>query len=655
MTDTRGFFPTKLLHHVLIGLALVVVAYHALSSWTTLHNAMEHYTTHLGLILLVVALDWAHRSSGLYEGGKRVARLLFVAAVVVSFGVACGYLYIFAEDLEISQPFLERHEFVIGFLLLIPVILLTWVVWGWVLALICACGALYFWLGHLMPEAVAGIKFRDFEVMSDIAGMGGPRGMYKYIPLSADTIFLLIVYGGLLAGTRVIDMFAEFGKAIGRLFRGGIGYSAIVASSLIGMVTGQAVANIVLSGSMTIPTMKRRGFTGEQAGAIECLASNGSQFLPPIMGLGAFLMAVILGIGYIEVVTAAILPAALYVGIVGVGLYAMIQASPSIPYDVEEVDWNRIWWTLPSFLISFGALIALLYQHFSGGKAGFWGIALLLAMAFLRPRRYQPTLKQVLDGLLQGVTATTKLALILVAIGIIVQMLITTGLGNRLGRVMIETSGDSLGIGLIIGMIISLFIGMGLPTPAAYSLIAIVVIPSLIDLGMPPLAAHFFGFYFAVYSSLTPPVAVGVLTAVRISGAGFLSTARECLRLGGVGLLLPFMFVAFPNVLGFPNFEAETLVASGLVLLCSYMLGVSLYGSFRGRLTTVERLFLLIGPAAFLTYLVLRDPWIAAIPPLTFAIFIAYRRKKTRDWLRRPVGSDSIHQLDSEPAQERAD
>ena len=642
MTEAQGSKLTQPLQVFMACGAVVMVGYQALTTWTTLHNAMEHYTTHLGFVLIIVAIDWSVRCTQLYDGAKLLRWLAITAAVAASVGVACGYFYVYASDFEISQPFIEDHEFIIGLMIIIPVIMLTWIVWGWVLASICTLCAIYFWLGHLLPGALAGPEFRNFEVMSYIAGMGGPRGLYKYIPLSADTIFLLIVYGGLLTGTRVIDMFAEFGKAIGRLLRGGVAYSAVVASSLIGMVTGQAVANIVLSGSMTIPTMKRRGFTGEQAGAIECLASNGSQFLPPIMGLGAFLMAVILGISYIEVVTAAVLPAILYVGIVGVGLYAMIQASPSIPYDIEEVDWPRIWWILPSFMVSFGTLIVLLYMHYSGGKAGFWGIVLILATAFIRPRRYRPNPRELLDGLVQGVAAATKLALILTAIGIAVQMLITTGLGIRLGRLMIETSGDSLAIGLVLGMIISLFIGMGLPTPAAYSLIAIVVIPSLIDLGMPPLAAHFFGFYFAVYSSLTPPVAVGVLTAVRISGAGFMSTAWECLRLGGVGLLLPFMFVAFPNILDFPNIEIETWIASVLMLLGSYMLGTALYGHFRGELRAGERLFLLIGPAAFLTYLVLRDPWIGVITPGAFALFVVYRRKKTPDWLRRPSELGSI-------------
>lgn len=631
MTGAERSKLTRPLQLFLACAAVIMVGYQALTSWMTLHNTMEHYTTHLALVLIIVAIDAAMRFTLLRDGTHLVRGLVIAVASVISVALACTYLYVYAADLEISQPFIENHEFVIGLMLIIPIIVLTWIVWGWVLASVCALGAFYFWLGHMLPGAFAGPEFRNFEVMSYIAGLGGPRGLYKYIPLSADTIFLLIVYGGLLTGTRVIDMFAEVGKGIGRLFRGGVAYSAVAASSMIGMVTGQAVANIVLSGSMTIPTMKRRGFSGEQAGAIECLASNGSQFLPPIMGLGAFLMAVLLGISYIEVVTAAILPAVLYVGIVGVGLFALIQGSPSIPYDEADVDWPRIWWTLPSFVISFGALLVLLSMHYSGGKAGFWGIAFLLATAFLRPPQYWPELRQLLDGLVQGVVAATKLALILTAIGIVVQMLITTGLGIRLGRLMIETSGDSLAIGLVLGMIISLFIGMGLPTPAAYSLIAIVVIPSLIDLGMPPMAAHFFGFYFAVYSSLTPPVAVGVLTAVRISGAGFMSTAWECLRLGGVGLLLPFMFVAFPNILAFPNIEPMTWVASVVMLIGSYMLGVALYGSFRGPLSGVERVFLLTGPVTFLVFLYFKDLWLAALIPAVFLVFVAYRFRSTPD------------------------
>lgn len=613
---------------VVVLLTLGSLAYQSLSVWATLHGAMGHYTTHLALVLLLVAAHQIHTHARMNQTQRRfLLEASAAVAAALAAGYACGYLYINAEALEISQPFIGQWDYVAGALLLGAILLLTWRAWGAVLAGICLAAGLYFAFGHLMPEPLTTRRFEPFLIMSYLSGMGSPRGVFNYIPLSSDTIFLLVAFGGVLHGTLVIDAFNELGRAIGRLFRGGVSYSAVLASTLIGMVTGQAVANIALSGSMTIPTMKRRGFTAEQAGAIECLASNGSQLVPPIMGLGAFLMAVILGVDYITVVAAAVFPAMLYLAILGLGLSAMIQASPNIPTGREPVDWARIAWTLPSFVVAFGTLLTLLYMRYSGGFAGFSGIALMVLLSFARPAPYRPSLRRLVDGTVEGVMAAAKLALILAAIGIIVQMLTTTGLGVTLGRLMIEVSRESLTVGLVLGMIISLVIGMGLPTPAAYALIAIVVVPSLIDLGIQPIAAHFFGFYFAIYSSLTPPVAVAVLTAIRISGGGLMSTAWECIRLGGVSILLPFVFVAFPSVLGFPDITLKAGVVFVLTLSASFMMACSLYGVLRGRLGWGERLILLLGPATFLAYLFTGAPWLGVVAPALLAAVYAYRRQ----------------------------
>jgi TRAP-type uncharacterized transport system fused permease subunit len=175
-------------------------------------------------------------------------------------------------------------------------------------------------------------------------------------------------------------------------------------------------------------------------------------------------------------------------------------------------------------------------------------------------------------------------------------------------------------------MLISLFIGMGLPTPAAYSLVAIVVIPSLIDLGVEPLVAHFYGFYFAIYSSVTPPVAVAILTAVRISNGGFMRTAVECLKLGGTCVLLPFLLIAFPDVLDFPVLRPKTWLAVAFMLLASYMLAASIYGWVRRPLAPWQRLLLLSGPVAFMAYLELPDPWLPALATLVLAMLLARRR-----------------------------
>ena len=611
--------------------ALITVAYTALSVFWTLHNAMEHYTAHLGAILLLIAMRTAIDRGSAVAGARRAAWLTFAGLMTICTLISAVYLYVMAQDLELSQPFLTRVQYFVGLMLLIAVLGLNWVVWGTALTVVCLAAALYFGLGHLFPSPVVDLRFPPEVVMSYLAGMGGPRGVYTFIPLSADTILLLLVYGGLMTSTHVLDMFDEIGKAIGNLVRGGVSYSCIAASSLVGMVTGQTVSCIALSGSMTIPTMIRGGFTKEQAGSIEVMAANGSQIIPPVMGLGAFLMAVILGISYVEVVAAAVLPAFLYMFTLAIGVYALIQASPNIPYNRQSVNWEKILWILPSFLPSIVLVVVLLSMRYSAGMAALVGIATMLGLSFVRPKRYRPPFTRIIQGLRDGALAGAQLAVILAAIGIIVQMLVTTGLGTLFSELMIRVSGNSLELALLMGMGICLLIGMGLPTPAAYSLAAIVVIPSLIDVGVNPLAAHFYGFYFAVFSSFTPPVAVGVMMASRIAGGSFKRTCYESFKLGGICMLLPFFFVAFPNSLQFPNFAVETLIASLLLCVSTLMLAGAIYGGLAGPLTKGERLFLLTGPVAALIYFDLRDPLVAWLPPVLLAGFWLFRRSRRRE------------------------
>ncbi len=620
----------KLLERVFAAVALVAVAYHAASVFWTLHGAMEHYTTHMAMILLLVTLQGAISS---WQSARRPAWLVFFALMAACTLVTTPYLYLEAEALELSQPFLTRWQYVVGLLLLIAVFGLNWVVWGTALTVVCLAAALYFALGDLLPTPVVDLKFSPQVVMSYLAGMGGPRGVYTFIPLSAETIFLLLVYGGLMTSTLVLDMFNELGKAIGNFLRGGVAYSCIAASSLVGMVTGQTVSCIALTGSMTIPTMKRNGYTSLQAGAIEVMAANGAQLIPPVMGLGAFLMAVILGVSYVEIAAAAILPAFLYMFTLAIGVWALVQASPHIPFERQRVDWRKFFWVLPAFLPSIALVVVLLSLRYSANMAALWGIVALVGMTFLRPKEYRPSLRALLEGLRDGALAGAQLAIILAAIGVIVQMLVTTGLGTLFGRLMIDVAGDSQVIALLLGMAIAVVIGMGLPTPAAYSLVAIVMIPSLIDVGIDPLAAHFYGFYFAVFSSFTPPVAVGCLMAARISGGSFMGTCIECFKLGGVCLLLPFFMVAFPNALRFPDLTAETLINTALLCVSTVMFAAAIYGGLIGRLSAMERAYMVLGPVFTLLYYKTLMAWMAWLPVLALLGFIVYKvvaRKRLR-------------------------
>lgn len=618
----------RALRGLLTLVTIVLIAYSCLTVWFSMTGAMEHYTIHVSLIFMLVTAEIMVVK---YRDNRKV--MIFAMGLFVAIAISGLYFISEAKTLEFSQPFITSRDFVFGLLLVSSILSVAWLVWGPVLALICIIAAAYFAFGYLLPDDLATSRKYDANlIVSYLAGMGGPRGVLNYAPLSADVIFLLLVYGGTLHGTRIIDMFGEIGNAIGNLFRGGVAYSATTASLLIGMVTGQSVSNIALSGSMTIPTMTRTGFTRNEAGAIEVLASTGSQLLPPIMGLGAFLMSVILGISYIEVATAAIIPAGLYLFAVLSGIVCLIAASRKIPFNRQVVDWRLICWIAPSFVISFSVLIALLLMRFSPPMGGFWGIILAVGFSFLRPKEYRPNLGKLLGGFQEGALAGAKLTVILSAIGIIVQMLVTTGTGLSLGRLMIEASAGNLAIGLILGMLVSLVIGMGLPTPAAYALIAIVVVPSLIDLGVDPLTANFYGFYFAIFSTLSPPVAVGILTAIRISDGTFMGTAWECFKLGGVCFLLPFLFVAFPNILGFPNIELETIAMVGAYFLATIMLSAATYGAIPGRLLgKLERQIVgIAGPVVFILTLFADSIALHAITPICFILWMIWHIKQRK-------------------------
>ena len=616
----------RALSAALVGLAFVVAGYHVLDVFWTLHSAMPHYIVHLGMVLVVVALkvvlDGMNAPSVI---ARSVLCTIGYASIAMTIA-ATAYLYANNSSLEVSQPFLTNLQFAIGLMLIIVVFALNWLVWGAALTIVCLTAALYFGFGHLFPGVMRDLALEPGVIVSNLAGMGSPRGLFMYVPLSADTILLLLVYGGLMSGTKVLDMFAELGNAIGNYLRGGVAYSCIAASSLIGMVTGQTVSCIALTGSVTIPTMIRGGFRKEEAGAIEVLAANGSQIIPPIMGLGAFLMAVITGIPYVEIAKAAIFPAVLYVVTLVIGVVMAIHHFTDIGFSRQVIDWRRFLWILPSFIPSIGAVIALLYLRYSANLAACTGIAVLVTMSFLRPRQYRPKRSELVIGVRDGVVAAAQLGLILAAIGIIVQVLLTSGLGTAFSSLMVAISGRHVELALLVGMAIALIIGMGLPTPAAYSLCTIVMIPPLIDVGIPTLVAHFFGFYFAVLSAITPPVAVGILMAVRISGGSFAGTAIAAMKLCGVCLLLPFFIVAFPNSLGFPNITIETLFAAVVVCFGTASLGAAAYGSLFGRLSPTLRTILMLNIALVLVYFKFRDVWMGAATIAIFLLAVAYRR-----------------------------
>lgn len=581
----------------------MLLCYSALTVWSNSFGAMQHYTLFTTAILAYSALRLISRAP---ERGTDLGIWTDrVAGVAVMLGgvSAGGYFFLNAETLEITQPFVSQTALNMGLVMIVAVLLAAWRIWGTAIALICLTMAAYMLFGRMLPDVMQA-RMQPFNVsVSFLSGIGGPRGILAYAPLSADMIFLLLIYGGVLHAVGVIEIFGEIGALIGNRLRGGMAYSAVLASTFIGMVTGQAVSNIALSGVMTIPAMKKSRFSGEEAAAVEIMSSTGSQLLPPIMGLGAFMMAVILGVSYLDIVMAGLIPGLLYMFAIVVSLYAMIGGHKGLQDLRQEVDLTRILWVFPAFVGSFAVVITLLVLRFSPSMAGFWGSVIAAGLAFVRPDALRPALNNIRDGLRAGFDTAAQLTIILAAIGLVVQTLTSTGLGVSAGALISDLGAGNIVVTLLIGMVVCMLVGMGLPTPAAYALIAIIVVPSLIDAGISPLTANMFGFYFAIFSALTPPVAVGVLVGARIAEAGFLSTALAAARLGAMALLLPFLFVAFPSLLAPTALTLQGWVAI-LCFLGATILGAgALYGALSHPLeTTTRRVFGIAGPGALVAY-----------------------------------------------------
>ena len=523
----------------LVVCGLAMFAYHMVSSQVVLAGFIDNQAIHLAFILVLIFLDGAIRSETL------PGRLLNLSLIAVSLA-AVGYVYFNVEYLEESVGFPSTTGIIVGTVLVAVVIEATRRGWGLVLPLVAGLFIAYFMFGHLLGGPLSHQEFKYAYIISYLSiGLTGIFG--QFLSISADQVFLFVVFGSLLAVIKINDLFFELGKGMGRYFSGGPGQTAVISSSLVGTVTGAAVANVAITGAFTIPFMKKVGYTPAQAGGIEATASTGGQIMPPVMGASAFLMASFLGVPYASIMAAALIPALLYYWSVILGVQFM-SVSSGIEAPEEVVDRALVARRLPLFLVPLGIMIAMLAMNYSPSLAAFWAIIVAIAMSYISADT-RPEFVALLKCLAEGAVTGAQIGISLAIVGIMAQTLITTGLGSKVAGLVELLSNGNLVLALILTMIVSLLLGCGVPTAAAYSLVAIVVIPSLIRMGVDPLAAHFFAFYFAVISAVTPPVALAALAGAGIAGASFMRTSMEAFKLAIAGFIIPFLVIYNPTII----------------------------------------------------------------------------------------------------------
>lgn len=572
-----------------VGLALIgwiVAAVFGLVS----HGADYYVNFAIGIVamsgLLALSELTVHAREG-HGGPGLIVKAVLAVAATISGLVGLGYFRINIEDLVLNAPFFDDTAVAMGYFTIFSVIVLTWLHWGWLLASLSALAILYFYFGQHIPIGLLQHPGYTEQFIMNYVALNTNQGFFQFIGVAADDVYLLIIFGVTLLGVGMLRMMIEVGLAAGTRVKGGAALPAVLGSAAIGSVMGQAVSNVVLTGRLTIPMMKKYRYDGAMAGAIEATASSVGQIMPPVLGLAGFLIASFLGMPYITVALAALIPALLYmVGVsFSVAVYALREDLPKLQ---ESIETPLIWRMLPTLLISFGAVIWLLLGFRSPGFAALVGIVLALGLALLQGK-YRPRFNDLKAALREGLFLTTILSLLIMAIGPLGQVMITSNLSGRLAILLARILPDIELLLLVGAMILSMILGMGLPTPIAYVVASLAMVPFLQELGVQPLLAHFFVFYFAVFSTLTPPIAVSVLAASKLADASFGRTAVNALKIAGTTFIIPFAFVFNPSLLSFPAVDATVIMPIVEVVLTQFVFAMAAYGYCFKRLNAAER------------------------------------------------------------------
>jgi TRAP transporter 4TM/12TM fusion protein len=401
-----------------------------------------------------------------------------------------------------------------------------------------------------------------------------------------------VIFGQFIQVSGAGDFFLKLGISLVGKYRGGPAKVAVVASSVFGTISGSSVANVVVDGPITINMMKGLGYRPAFAGGVEAAASNGGQIMPPVMGAAAFLMAEILGMPYWSVALAALLPAVLYY----VALYCMLdfEAAKSGLRGLDPGEIPPFWTTLKSgwfFIIPILVLMVLI-GHFgiNVAKSGLYSLLVLIAVSYLRKQtRIGP--RKIKMALEQGALAFADLGAAAGVIGIIMSAVSLTGLGMSLSSGLIEASGGHLWLLLMLTALASILMGMGSSTLLVYIVLAMFVAPALVKMGVEPMAAHLFIFYFGCMSLVTPPVALAAYAAAVIAKADFWQTGWESSKLGIVGYIVPFIFVYQPALL-LHGSTGEVVLAASTALLGTVALAGAVSGYFFGTLRWWQRIVL---------------------------------------------------------------
>ena len=412
------------------------------------------------------------------------------------------------------------------------------------------------------------------------------------VGVAATYIIVFTIFGALLSNFGAGDFFFDLSTRCTRGLTAASAKSAVLFSTLIGMVSGSAAGNVAVTGTVTIPIMKREGYKPHQAAAIEAVASTGGQIMPPVMGAAAFIMAEIVGVPYTSIMLTALLPALLFFGsaFVVVHLQAVrLGIAPNVAEVGEEAPLFQVLIKGGPFVLAFGTLITMMLMGYSPFMASLWAMVALIGLDILWRRKIDGEFfAKIFNSVSEGARSVVAITAACAAAGVIAGVLGVTGLGSKIATLIDVASGGYLFLALVFTMITSIILGMGLPTTAAYLILATVVAPALVRLGVPVLTAHFFVFYYGCISTITPPVALASYVAGGIAGADVNKVGWTAASYAATSFVLPFAFVYGPGIL-MQGSWVENAFAIVSASLGTAAIAVAIIGCLSQRLTPLLR------------------------------------------------------------------
>jgi TRAP transporter 4TM/12TM fusion protein len=473
---------------------------------------------------------------------------------------------------------------------------------GYVMLIVAAVFIIYAPLGHLVPGALVGTKVQLWQLAINMGF--NPNALFG-IPLQVGTtiVIMFILFGQLLMKAGGGQFFTDLAMATVGRRRGGAAKVSVVASALFGTVSGTAVSNVVTTGIITIPLMQRAGYKATHAGAIEAIASTGGQFMPPIMGAAAFLMAEMLEIPYAEIVVAAIVPSLLYYFAVFIQV-DLIAARDDIQFvDLETPRTRDVLRNGWHFIIPFAVLIYTLFElNLPPERAAIYASASLIIAFFKSYRGERLQVSQLFDVFCDTGRVVIELLMITATAGFVIGILNLTGLGFALTIALTGLAGENLMVLLLISAVICIVLGMGMPTLAIYVLLGALIAPAIVEAGVAPIPAHLFILYFGMMSMITPPIALAAFAAATLTKANPMTTGFVAMKLGWTAYFVPFLMVYSPTLIliGDPTDIAINITTA---IIGTYFASLAVVGYFSRPLNPLFRILMAgAGLAAMLPY-----------------------------------------------------